>query len=427
MVNRLHGKKKAVAKRSNFVYRKRSTDEVKQRAEQSAGRFDSPFKGNFDMWRPKVGDNLVRILPPTWDDHKHFGYDVWMHSFVGPDKSSYICPAKMKNKRCPICDASREAASNGEQEEARQLAVQRRVVVWIIDRDGEEQPMLWLMSATQDKDISARMHSKRSGKVFYIDHPDEGYDVSIQRTGNGLKTKYVQQIERDPSSISDDDDKQSEILAYIEEHKLPDILKFYDTKHLEGVISGTVDEPDEDLDESDDGDEEDEKPKKKKARRARDEDEEEDEPEEEKEEKPSRTKKKKPARDEDEDEDEDEEDDPKPIKRPKLKRPVKDEEEDETEEEDESEDEDEEDEPPKRHKGKSKRPARDEDEKDEDEEEDEPDEDEEDAKPAKHKRKASRHEDDEEETEEEDEPDEDEDEDDEDAKPARHKSKKHRR
>src|ERR1700693_6132381 len=98
-------KKKSSEKRSGFSYTPRDPDKVKERAEQTGSRFDSPFIDRFDTFRPKVGDNLIRILPPTWDDHDHYGFDIWVHSYIGPDNGTYLCLNKMQNKPCPICKA----------------------------------------------------------------------------------------------------------------------------------------------------------------------------------------------------------------------------------------------------------------------------------------------------------------------------------
>src|SRR4051812_42334164 len=103
---------------SGFKYKKRTADDVKKRAEQSGGRFDSPLIGGVDFFRPKNGENVVRILPATWDEHEHYGLDVWMHRFIGADNSNYLCLNKMQGKRCPACEEHKLAKDAGEEEEA---------------------------------------------------------------------------------------------------------------------------------------------------------------------------------------------------------------------------------------------------------------------------------------------------------------------
>lgn len=392
--------KPALARRSGdrrsqgFVYKRRDPGALKARAEQTGGRYDSPFKQGFDTFRPKVGNNLFRILPPTWDNHEHYGYDLYMHRYVGQDQSSYLCLQKMLGKHCPICDAANEAKAAGELDEAKALGFAKVVCPWIIDRDDEqkEHPILYPMGWTMDRDIAALCWNARTGKSLMIDHPTEGFDVSLQRSGQGLMTRYFGiQIDRDPSNIDDDEAAQERILDYISQNPVPDTLHYYDAEYLEKVLAGSSSEKDKDLDEEEVEDErpaarrparraaedeedeaprrrpaareeEDDEPAPRRGRAARDEeddepaprrgrarDEEEDEPPFEEDEAPPR--RGRAARDEQDEEDE----------RPARRRPAaRDEEEDEPPRRASRRDAEEEDEPPRR------RPAS------RDEEEDEP-------------------------------------------------------
>lgn len=369
-VGKIGGRNQAEEKRGGFHYRERKAEEVKARAEQTGGRYDSYLQSNIDMFRPKQGDNNIRFLPPTWENEDHYGYEIYLHSYVGADGSSYLCPLKMKQEKCPICLASKEAKDNGEEEEARGLSPTKRVLAWILDRDEGDNPIIYSMPWTTDRDIAALCYNKKTGKVIPIDHPDKGYDVSFKRQGQGLTTKYFgTQIDRDPSPISSNEKTQDEILDFVSENPIPDILKFYDYEHLENVISGTAESKDEDLDEEeekstrrpssrksrDEDEDEEEKPRtrrardeeeeepKAKSRRARDEDEEEEEEkprsrrarDEEEEERPSRRAR---ARDEEEEEvkprssrrsrdEEEEEEEDKPKQRGPYRRPRDEEEE----------------------------------------------------------------------------------------------------
>jgi hypothetical protein len=312
MVNKLTRKDKT-KKSKGFVYKGRSADSVKERAEQTGGRFDSILKSGTDTFTPHVGENIVRILPPTWDS-EHFGFPIWVHGRIGEDNSSYLCLRKMKNKECPICAAAKEAKDDGEADEAKALNPSQRYLYYIVDRkEKNASALVWNASWTQDRDIADACRNMKTGKVLLIDHPDEGYDISFRRTGQGLKTRYGSpQVDRDKSPISDDDDEQAEILETIEASPLPDLLHYYDAEYLEKVLSGGS-KKDEELD---DGDDDDDKPSKRKKRGDADEDEEEDRPK----------KKKKPAADEEEDDGEEEDEKPK-----KKKKPAADEDEEEDE------------------------------------------------------------------------------------------------
>jgi gp32-like DNA binding protein len=340
---------------SGFKYRKRSADDVKRRADQTGGNFDSPVKQEFDVWRPKTGENVIRILPPTWDDYDHYGYDVFMHRFIGSDSSNYICLNKMKGKHCPACAEAKSAKDGGEDDEAKALAFQKRCWVWIIDRDDKsETPQVWDMSWAQDRDIAGLSHFK-SGKILLIDHPDEGYDIIVKKTGSGLKTKYHFNIERDSSSISDDDEKQEEILNFIQEHPIPSVMHFFSADHIAKKLEGTTEDKDRDLDDDDD-----DKPRKRhagKRSRVEDDDDDDDAP-----------RKRRRSDDDDDDDDtprrrrrpaDDDDDDDKPKKK---KRPADDDDDDDAPKKRRrpADDDDDEDERPK----KRKRPADDDDDDD---------------------------------------------------------------
>lgn len=236
-----------------FEYKPPSLSTMKERAESSGKKFDSIFKNGFDIFRPKAGNHNVRFLPATWDDPKHYAYEVHLHQFVGPSHSTYLCPNKMKSERCPMCEmADRMQAS--EPDNAKQLQARNSFVPWILDRNDTEpktlyRPKLWQMSWSMNQDFSVLAYnSKNPEKTLYIDNPDNGYDVAFKREGKGKNdTKYIgKQIERESSPIADKDEDYWAILDFIQDHPIPSILQFYEYDHLKKVITGQVVEADED-------------------------------------------------------------------------------------------------------------------------------------------------------------------------------------
>jgi len=275
---------------SKFVYKKRSAETVRKQASRPVGRYDSAFKSGTDLFRMKNGDNTIRILPPTWPDADHYAYPVWMHRFIGPDNSTYACPRKMLNKPCPICDAAQQARDNDDKDEEKALRAQEMWCCWVIDRDGDdpELPQIHQMSGIMDKDILNNTIDKKRGDVLAIDDPDNGYDLTIRRSGQGIKTRYSGfTFDRQDSPISDDADTQEEILAHIADNPIPDLINYYDSKYLQNMLSGSAEESDEELDddseEDEDEDADDSKSKKTKKTKvkakSRDEDEDEEDEE----------------------------------------------------------------------------------------------------------------------------------------------------
>lgn len=385
---------------TRFKYREHG-DEMRTRANQQGGSRDSFIIDAIRTWTPKKGENQVRLMPSTWKNAKHYGYDVWVHFGIGMDNNSYLCLKKMKDEECAICDEQHKAAREDEQELAQALAPKKRVASWIIDRADERTgPQLWVMAWTIDRDICLIAQDKKTKEVYTLDHPDEGFDVYFTRQGEGRNTKYVAfQIDRSRSPISESAKEQAGWLDYIVDNPIPDLLVFQEADKLEkmigeGLSPSRLKDMKEDKKKRSGDDDDDEKPKR---RRSRDEDDEDEAPK----------KRKASARDDDDD------DEAPPKKKPRSR--------------DEDEDEDEEPAPKKRR-------ARDEDEDEEDERparkkaarDDDEDEDEE---PTPKKRRAARDEDEDADEDEESAPkkrkarDEDEDEDEEDAPKARVKSR----
>jgi hypothetical protein len=363
---------------ARFKYTKRTKDQTKKRATQSGGTFDTLLKSNINTFSVKEGDRAIRILPPSWEDAEHYGYDIYVHYDVGPDSQSYLCAAKMKDKPCPICEERKAAEKDkdADPEYITALKPTKRVLTWVIDRDSEEDgPLVWSMPWTVDRDIAALSIHKKSGEVLCVDDPDEGYDIEFRRDGTGRKTKYsAMQIQRSDSPLSADEDEANDWLDFISENPLPDLLNFFEYEYIQNVFAGkkskSDDEEEEETPRRSKRDKDDDKPRRTRIkdkeeeeeeerprRRKKDEEEEEEErpkrtriiDEDEEEERPSRRK-----RDEEEEEetprrrkrDEDEEEE-RPSRRPPFRGGKKKDEDEEEEERPSRRKKDEEEEPKK--------------------------------------------------------------------------------
>ncbi len=250
--NRIGGKPKS----SGFNFKPPDDDDVKQRAERrSGGSFDNIFKAGVDVWRPKDGDKLIRILPAGWENEKnHYALKVFIHKWVGVNKGTYLCLRRMRNKTCPICEASEESSRAGEREDAYKLSALEHYVCYILARDDDKMsniPQLYLMGRTLDSDIAALSRSKKSGKTLWLTNQDEGNDVNVRRTGKQLLTKYLPSIEHESCPILDDQKAQDKVIAHIIEYPIPSLLEYKSAEYLEQIMSGTVEEKDPDLDNDD--------------------------------------------------------------------------------------------------------------------------------------------------------------------------------
>jgi hypothetical protein len=232
---------------SGYTYRERSSESVAKRA-QGGGDFDKILKDGIKMWKPNDGDNNIRILPPTWKDAEHFGLDLYVNYGIGADKATYLSLSKMKGEDDPIEEERRKAQQDGDEEYAKELAPKKRVLVWLIDRDHERDGVqAWAMPQGLDRDIVKVSVDKKSGEVLQIDHPEDGYDVSFEKNGTGMKTKYeAASIARRSSPLGKD-----AWLQFAIDNPLPDQLNYFDYDHIARAFGGKSASKRRDRDEDD--------------------------------------------------------------------------------------------------------------------------------------------------------------------------------
>lgn len=231
------GKKKSDKKK--FEYQSRSVEEIVSRQKSFSGR-ESYFQSEVKFYVPKGDGNKMRILPPTWDDSKHYGFDIHVHYSIGPDNVGYLCLNKMTGEACPLCEARQQAEEDNDPDLAKSLRATRRVATWIIDRNDEKSgPKMWAMPQTVDKEILTQSFDKESGEILALDHPDEGFDVLFNIEGQGQTKKYVGvRLARRESPISDDEDKAVEWLTYITEHPVPSMMVIRSYDEIKAAFEG---------------------------------------------------------------------------------------------------------------------------------------------------------------------------------------------
>lgn len=256
-----------------FKYRDRGNDAWEKRANQQGNEFTGIMKSEFKVYSPRKGDNYIRILPPTWEDADHYGLNVFVHYGIGADGIPVVCPNKMFGEPCPLCEAREAAKRKGDEEAAEELTPRKRVLVWLVDMKEESKgPQAWPMPWTLDRDIAKLAKDPRTGNVYLLDHPDDGYNISFEIVQKGEDNKTRQysaiQIDRKPSSVADED------LEYVEDHPLVDVLLMHDYEEIQRIYEAGGTRRDRDKGRDDDdrggrrGRDRDERP----ARRGREED-----------------------------------------------------------------------------------------------------------------------------------------------------------
>ena len=227
-----------------YVYKKRTSAMIDAKIhELKTGGGYQPFKSEYVVWKPKDGDNIIRILPPTWEDPDHYGIIANIHFFIGPEKSSFICPHKERIGPCPLCDRRAELEARGRKEEAKKYKATARTIVWIIDRKEENKgPQLWGMPLSKvDSVILESSKNKRTGDTYPVDDPEEGFDIFIKKSGQGLNTEYVVTLDRESTPI------KKEWLDFVIKHPIPSTFVHVDAESIKVEMDGIAPEELEDI------------------------------------------------------------------------------------------------------------------------------------------------------------------------------------
>lgn len=248
--------KAKVFKTSGFKYEKRDVSSFKKIENQNAGgNRDSMFIKEFTYFKPLNTEggkkNKIRNLPPTWETTtKHYAYYVYIHYNIGQKKTAYICPNEMLGKYCPVCAEKARAEKEGaDKDTIKALRATKRAFMFVIDRNDEAAgPKIWTAPWTFDRDLVIMSQDDDTGEYYFIDDPDEGYDVVFEKKGENRDTEYIGiKVARNSSPLHVDEELAMSWLEYVADNPIPDILKIYDGSYIEKVFNGEiVDEEKED-------------------------------------------------------------------------------------------------------------------------------------------------------------------------------------
>lgn len=141
-------------------------------------------EGYKSKWKPKAeSQSDVRLFGYPQNEKEEPFIELWVHYNVG---FSFLCPAKMKNLKCPVCEASnqffkkaKEDYENGKPDwkVGKDLSAKQRFVAALVDRaDPELTPKFWefnekiyleLLQKLVDRDYKS-----------YLD-PLQGFDMTV--------------------------------------------------------------------------------------------------------------------------------------------------------------------------------------------------------------------------------------------------------
>lgn len=180
-------------------------------------------------YKLKSGTNIVRMLPPMIGMPEPW-VSIYQHFIKVPGGKQVVfnCPRRMENKACPACEKADRLKATGnpaDDKAASEFFASARNIAFVIDREDPDSGIqLMAFGATIKKRL--RHFREKLGKDFT--NFDSGFDLVIERMGEGLNTEYQTDLgEQGP--VFDDMGKFGE---WVE--ALPDLKNFakvlpYDT------------------------------------------------------------------------------------------------------------------------------------------------------------------------------------------------------
>jgi hypothetical protein len=160
-----------------------------------------------------AGTSEWRILP-SWrlaanPDDQTFWHDFGQHFIkdkAGSIKAVYVCSEKTFGRPCPVCDAITSALHQTHDDETANLVKESvagaRVLVNALHVDGQEpnKPVVLSLPPTVFNEIITLMESWMKDGVNIIDLAN-GHDLTFNKTGSGLNTRYTVSAKPRPRAV----------------------------------------------------------------------------------------------------------------------------------------------------------------------------------------------------------------------------------
>ena len=172
--------------------------------------------GGGAFWKPQVGRSTIRIIPAV-GTMEFFFKEVGQH-YIG--NTYYYCPTvcndgDSKRFPCPICEVNEALYAAGEKEAAAQFRVGRRFYMNIIERPAppaKDADRVQIFAAPQSV---MQVIISLVGDPDYgdISDPGIGFDLKIDRTGEGKESKYATLPGAKPCALSTSEELLEALLS----------------------------------------------------------------------------------------------------------------------------------------------------------------------------------------------------------------------
>jgi hypothetical protein len=206
------------------------------RAKLNASKNGNKSNGkNSTMWRPKAGDQMIRILPTAdGDPFREFQF----HYNVGRNPGIY-CNKRNDNGECAICDFAsklwRDGVENDDstlKNEAKKLFARKRYYSPVLVRGAESEGVkIWAYGKTAYETLLGYVLDPDYGDIT---DPEIGTDIKLTYTIPGTPGSFPKtnlQPRRRPSVLCDDTIADCQDLL----DSVPDIDGLFDRKTSEQI------------------------------------------------------------------------------------------------------------------------------------------------------------------------------------------------
>ena len=175
-------------------FKRTSVDERKQefKEAQSRGPAYLNLPEGVELFKPKNGENMIRVLPPQEGEEflKTTGYEVRKYYVAN---KTWVSPKTFgKSTKDPFFDYWMENREKSEDINENFRPTTRRL--WfILDLNDEEAGKLSLWEAPMklSKEIIARTQHRRTGELINFDDPEDGVVIFFHKEGEKLATEYT--------------------------------------------------------------------------------------------------------------------------------------------------------------------------------------------------------------------------------------------
>lgn len=184
--------------------------------------------------RVKPGSNTYRILPSWRGEGEEFWHDYGTHFVKGVDgkiKSVFVCQEATHGKQCPICEYLRETRGRVDDTTGKILkesSAGRRVLVNVLEINGDKPrtPQVLEVSMTTFSEI-LNQFSLWGEKLISLEN---GNNVIIKRSGQGINTTYSVLVDPNPTKIPNG----AEILKELT--NLDEVVSFVDEQSMHRAL-----------------------------------------------------------------------------------------------------------------------------------------------------------------------------------------------